>query len=121
MMSYCADCSSPLCNFCLKAHQRQRQYNRHCVKSVDEVDLKLLTSLRFQKHVGHLICSKHPTQVPQIFYNSCDELVCCECVIEGHKFVGINSETRSEIEKKLTNTSLTICNVLESFEENLIG
>ena len=113
MVSYCADCSSPLCNFCLKAHQRQRQYNRH---------LKLLTSPRSQKHVGHLICSKHPTQVLQIFCNSCDELICCECVIEdhdGHKFVRINSETRSEMEKKLTNTSSTIRSVLESFEENL--
>ena len=122
VVSYCVNCSSPLCNFCLKAHHRQKQYNGHSVKSIDEVDSKLLTSPRSQKHVGHLICSKHPTQTPQIFCNSCDELVCCECVIEGHqghKFVGINSETRRDMEKKLTDTSLTIRNVLESFEENL--
>ena len=122
VVSYCVDCSSPLCNFCLKAHHRQKQYNRHCIKSVDEVNSKLLTSTRSRKHVGHLICSKHPTQVPQIFCNSCDVLVCCECVIEGHqghKFVGINSETRSEMEKKLTDNSSTIRNVLKSFEENL--
>ena len=121
VVSYCADCSSPLCNFCLKAHHRQRQYNGHSVKSVDEVDSKLLTSMP-QKHISHLVCSKHPTQVPQIFCNSCDKLVCCECVIEGHeghKFVGINSETRRDMEKKLIDASSVISNVLQSFEEKL--
>ena len=81
----------------------------------------LLTSIP-QKHAGHSVCSKHPTQVPQIFCNSCDELVCCECVIEGHeghKFVGINSETRCEMEKKLADVSSKVINVLQSFEENL--
>lgn len=123
VVSYCADCSSPLCNFCLKAHHRQRQYGGHSVKSVDEVDSKLLCSTsKPQKHASHLVCSKHPTQVPQIFCNSCNELVCCECVIEGHeghKFVGINAETRREMGKKLTGLSSKINNVLQSFEEKL--
>ena len=121
VVSYCADCSSPLCNFCLEAHHRQRVYNGHSLKSVDEVDSKLLTSIP-QKYVSHLFCSKHPSQLPQIFCNSCDKLVYCECVIgghEGHKFVGINSETRRDMEKKLTDVSSVISNVLQSFEEKL--
>ena len=123
VVSYCADCSSPLCGFCLKAHHRQRQYNGHSVKSIDEVDLKLLCSTSTpQKHAAHLVCSKHHTQVPQIFCSSCDKLVCCKCIIEGHeghKFVGINPETRREMEKKLTDVSSKVNNVLQSFEEKL--
>jgi hypothetical protein len=125
VVSYCDDCSSPLCDFCLRAHHRQRQYNGHCVKSIDEIDSKLLhddTVLITQKHAGRLVCSKHLNQIPQIFCNSCNELVCCECVIkghDGHKFVGIDSKTRHEIEKKLTDLSSKISNVHQSFEEKL--
>ena len=123
-MSYCADCSSPLCDFCVRAHHRQRQYNGHCVKSIDEVDSKLLQDDASipHKHTGRLICSKHLNQVPQIFCNSCNELVCCDCVIEGHnghKFVGIDSKTRHEVEKKLLDLSSKVSNVRQSFEEKL--
>ena len=124
VVSYCADCSSPLCDFCVRAHHRQRQYNGHSVKSIEEVDSKLLrddTSI-LQRHAGRLVCSKHPNQIPQIFCNSCNELVCCECVIEGHnghKFVGIDSKTRLEVEKKLSDLSSKVSNVRQSFEEKL--
>ena len=124
VVSYCADCSSPLCDFCIRAHRRQRQYNGHCVKSIEEVDSKLLhdnTTIP-QNRAGRLVCSKHPNQIPQIFCNSCNELVCCECVIEGHnghKFVGIDSKTRHEMEKKLSDLSSKVSNVCQSFEEKL--
>jgi uncharacterized protein YbaR (Trm112 family) len=125
VVSYCADCCSPLCNFCLRAHHRQRLYNGHCIKSIDEVDSKLLrddTSIPHIQHAGRLVCCKHLNQIPQIFCNSCNELVCCECVIEGHdshKFVGIDCKTRHEMEKKLTDLSSKISNVRQSFEEKL--
>ena len=62
VVSYCADCSSPLCDFCVRAHRRQRQYNGHSVKSIEEVDSKLLhdDTSKLQKHAGGLVCSKHP-------------------------------------------------------------
>ena len=121
-VNYCNDCFFPLCEFCHKAHQRLKQYNGHNVKSINEINTKLLSRGSTQRHVGHLICSKHPTQVPQIFCNSCDELVCCKCVVEGHQghvFAEINSETRHEMEKKLSNMSSTVHTVLEVFEKNL--
>ena len=102
VVSYCEDCAFSLCKFCRKAHQCLKQYSGHEVKSFDEINSKLLSKAT-QRHVGHLVCSKHPIQVPQIFCSSCDELVCCECVTEGHeghKFVGMNSETRHAMEKK---------------------
>jgi uncharacterized protein YbaR (Trm112 family) len=125
VVSYCADCCSPLCNFCLRAHHRQRLYNGHCIKSIDEVDSKLLhddTSIPHIQHAGRLVCCKHLNQIPQIFCNSCNELVCCECVIEGHdghRFVGIDSKTRQDMEKKVTDLSSKIGNVRQSFEEKL--
>lgn len=118
---FCDDCTFPMCDFCHKAHQRLKQYSGHSVRSVDEVDSKQLTSVK-QKCLRRLVCSKHPIKVPQIFCNSCDELVCCECVVEGHeghKFVGINSTTKREMEGKLSEISTTVCEVLELFERNL--
>lgn len=121
VVSYCDNCSFPLCEFCHKAHQCLKQCNGHSVKSVDEIDSKLLSRM-VVKHASHLVCTKHPTQVPQIFCNSCDELVCCKCVIkghQGHRFVEINSETRHAMEKKLSDTSPSVCTVLKMFEKNL--
>ena len=121
VVSFCNDCFLPLCEFCQKAHQRLKPYYGHGVKSIDEVDSQLL-SKREIKRTSHFVCSKHPTQVPQIFCSSCDELVCCECVIEGHtghKFVGINSETRLAMEKKLSDASSSVCTVLEEFKKDL--
>ena len=121
VVSYCDDCSSPLCNFCHEAHCRQRQYKVHAVKSIDEIDSSIVNTSTSRKHITHLVCSEHPTQVSQIFCDSCLELVCCDCVIEGHEghtFVGINSQTRHEMEKKLTDTSSKVYGVLKSFEEN---
>ena len=118
---YCEDCSFPLCEFCHKAHQRLKPYNGHSVKPVNEIDSNLL-SRASKKHLGNLTCSKHPIQVTQIFCSSCDELVCCECVIEGHeghRFVGINSETRYTMEKKLSDTSSVVRTALEVFKKNL--
>ena len=121
VVSFCNDCFLPLCEFCQKAHQRLKQYYGHDVKSIDEIDSQLL-SKRKRKRASHLVCSKHPTQVPQIFCSSCDELVCCECVIKGHKgheFVGVNSETRLAMEKKLSDASSSVCAVLEVFKKDL--
>ena len=121
VVSFCNDCFLPLCEFCQKAHQRLKQYYGHDVKSIDEIDSQLL-SKRKRKRASHLVCLKHPTQVPQIFCSSCDELVCCECVIEGHKgheFVGVNSETRLAMEKQLSDASSSVCTVLEVFKKDL--
>lgn len=121
VVSFCNNCSFPLCEFCHKAHQRLKQYNGHTVKSVDEIDSKLISRTVVER-TSHLVCSKHPTQVLQIFCSSCDELVCCECVIEGHhgrKFVGINSETRLIMKEKLSDTSSSVHIVLEVFRKNL--
>jgi hypothetical protein len=88
---------------------------------VGEIDSQSLSRKEI-KHFSHLVCSKHPIQVPQIFCSSCDELVCCECVVkghEGHKFVGINSETRLAMEKKLSDASSSVCTVLEVFKKDL--
>ena len=121
VVSFCNDCSLPLCEFCQKAHQYLKPYYGHGVKSIDDVDSQLL-SKREIKRASHLVCSKHPTQVPQIFCSSCNGLVCCECVIEGHKshaFVGVNSETRLTMQKKLSDASSSVCTVLEVFKKDL--
>ena len=71
VVSFCNDCSLPLCEFCQKAHQRLKQYYGHDIKSIDEIDSQLLSN-RKRKRASHLVCSKHPTQAPQIFCSSCN-------------------------------------------------
>ena len=118
-VNYCDDCSFLLCDVCSKAHRRQKQYRGHTIRSVVEVDSSLLT--RTQRHSSGLICTKHSSQTPQIYCESCDVLVCCECIVEGHRghtFVGIDAKTRCEVEKKLSVASSTAREILQSFHEN---
>ena len=115
-VNYCDNCSVLLCDFCSKAHKRQKQYCQHIMRSLDEVDSSLLAT-KTQNHTDCLTCLKHPNQTPQIYCKSCDTLVCCECVIEGHeghKFGGINTKTRSEVEEKLSVTSSAVRELLQS-------
>ena len=119
-INYCDDCSYLLCDVCSKAHERQKQYRQHIVKSLDEVDSSLLAT-KAQSQTHQLTCLKHPNQTPQIYCKSCDVLVCCECIIEGHeghKFGGINTKTRSEVEEKLSVTSSAVRELFQTFREN---
>lgn len=122
VVSYCTDCLSGLCDFCHKAHQRQKIYHGHCIKKVDDIDTSALTEMARTESKGQLVCTRHPKEVPQIFCKSCDELVCCQCIVDqhdGHKFARIDSEMRSEFESKLRDMMMTARDNLRLLEDDL--
>ena len=124
VVSYCTDCSSVLCDFCHKVHQRLKIYHCHRVRKVEDVDKSVLAETACIKSKGQLICIQHPNEIPQIlnFCKSCDELVCCQCIVDqhdGHKFARIDSNTRSELESRLCDITLAAKNNLQSLEDDL--
>lgn len=75
--SYCRDCSQVLCARCTADHQ---SINDHQIESIDvhsdsQVDGKNTRSLK---------CPKHD-KILDHFCTTCDELVCCECMLCSHK------------------------------------
>ncbi|KAK2840171.1 hypothetical protein Q5P01_013911 [Channa striata] len=76
--SRCEVCCVNLCEFCCKAHRRQKRTASHSVQAVEE----LKTRGRLCRPV---LCSLHPGQELRLFCQPCDLPVCLECAATLHR------------------------------------
>ncbi|MBN3308173.1 TRI45 protein, partial [Amia calva] len=74
----CAVCSANLCQFCCQAHRRQKKTSSHSMVCLQ--DLK--TCGRVVKPV---LCRLHPSEELRLFCETCDQPVCRECAVTGHR------------------------------------
>ncbi|XP_072901530.1 E3 ubiquitin-protein ligase TRIM45 isoform X1 [Hemitrygon akajei] len=75
----CQVCSAILCDFCSKAHRRQRATASHNMVALK--DLQGGT----ERIVQSIMCSAHPSEELRLFCETCDCLVCRDCCIVGHQ------------------------------------
>ncbi|XP_067849048.1 E3 ubiquitin-protein ligase TRIM45 [Heptranchias perlo] len=75
----CDICSANLCDFCSKAHRRQRMTASH-----NTVALKDLQGGN-ERIVKPIICSVHPAEELRLFCETCDCLVCRDCCMVDHR------------------------------------
>ncbi|XP_062905931.1 E3 ubiquitin-protein ligase TRIM45 [Mobula hypostoma] len=75
----CQVCSAVLCDFCSKAHRRQRATASHNLVALK--DLQGGTG----RIVQSIMCSAHPSEELRLFCETCDCLVCRDCCIVGHQ------------------------------------
>ncbi|XP_030643452.1 tripartite motif-containing protein 45 [Chanos chanos] len=74
----CAVCSVNLCEFCSKAHRRQKKTAAHSIQNLEE--------LKSQGHLSRpVMCSLHPGQELRLFCDPCDITVCIECASTFHR------------------------------------
>ncbi|XP_051869793.1 tripartite motif-containing protein 45 [Pristis pectinata] len=74
----CHVCSANLCDFCSKAHRRQRATASH--NTVALKDLQSGTG----RIVQPIMCCAHPSEELRLFCETCDCLVCRDCCLVGH-------------------------------------
>ncbi|NXV83456.1 TIF1B factor, partial [Atlantisia rogersi] len=74
--SYCVECSEPLCETCVEAHQRVKYTKDHTVRPTD-------TSKAKEQHTVY--CSVHTQEPLVLFCNTCDTLTCRDCQLNTHK------------------------------------
>ncbi|OXB52537.1 hypothetical protein ASZ78_010405 [Callipepla squamata] len=75
--SFCVECSEPLCNTCVEAHQRVKYTKDHTVQAAGNPDAK---------EVEHTVyCPVHQQEPLVIFCNTCDTLTCRHCQLDAHK------------------------------------
>lgn len=81
VVEYCLDCSGGLCDFCVKAHKRQKIYNDHSVVPHDKLSPEHLVSPKKQK-----MCKNH-NEAFIFFCNDCKQLICPSCFVSvtGHR------------------------------------
>ncbi|XP_074873877.1 transcription intermediary factor 1-beta isoform X4 [Carettochelys insculpta] len=75
--SYCVECSEPLCETCVEAHQRVKYTKDHTVRSTGPA-----TSKEGERTV---YCSVHKHEPLVLFCDTCDTLTCRDCQLNAHK------------------------------------
>ena len=83
---YCTDCSKFLCERCYDGHEALDVFERHVVKTLEEVrtldpqDLQVLTS----KNATLIVCPRHKGKVLEYSCEQCNVLMCQACAV-NHK------------------------------------
>ncbi|XP_014809524.1 PREDICTED: transcription intermediary factor 1-beta, partial [Calidris pugnax] len=75
--SYCVECSEPLCETCVEAHQRVKYTKDHTVRATGGAKAK--------EKERPVYCSVHKQEPLVLFCNTCDTLTCRDCQLNVHK------------------------------------
>ncbi|KAM6364577.1 transcription intermediary factor 1-beta isoform 2-T2 [Pluvialis apricaria] len=75
--SYCVECSEPLCETCVEAHQRVKYTKDHTVRATG--------SGKAKERERTVYCSVHKHEPLVLFCNTCDTLTCRDCQLDMHK------------------------------------
>ncbi|KAM6394767.1 transcription intermediary factor 1-beta [Rhynochetos jubatus] len=75
--SYCVECSEPLCETCVEAHQRVKYTKDHTVRAADGGKAK--------EGERAVYCSVHKHEPLVLFCDTCDTLTCRDCQLNTHK------------------------------------
>ncbi|KAF1416961.1 Transcription intermediary factor 1-beta, partial [Spheniscus humboldti] len=75
--SYCVECSEPLCETCVEAHQRVKYTKDHTVRATG--------SGKAKEGERAVYCSVHKHEPLVLFCDTCDTLTCRDCQLNAHK------------------------------------
>ncbi|XP_005857336.1 PREDICTED: transcription intermediary factor 1-beta isoform X1 [Myotis brandtii] len=75
--SYCVECSEPLCETCVEAHQRVKYTKDHTVRSTGPA--------KSRDGERTVYCNVHKHEPLVLFCESCDTLTCRDCQLNAHK------------------------------------
>ncbi|XP_009474623.1 PREDICTED: transcription intermediary factor 1-beta [Nipponia nippon] len=75
--SYCVECSEPLCETCVEAHQRVKYTKDHTVRAAG--------SGKAKEKERTVYCSIHKHEPLVLFCDTCDTLTCRDCQLNAHK------------------------------------
>ena len=90
-ISFCKSCIEYICEDCVKAHQAMRMFRGHSVVSIESLRTSMATSKVSALPVPaqKLKCTKHEGKSLKLYCNTCDKLICRDCIVidhSGHKY-----------------------------------
>ena len=95
MMAFCEDCLEYLCEFCSKAHERQKRFVGHNMKDLANLDTEVRETLPHKKSTMYMYISlQHLSEIIQLYCKQCKTVVCNKCIVStnhsGHKFTELD-------------------------------
>ena len=80
---YCKECAKFLCQECIEnVHKKWAPIADHIIASLDEVATSASKLLPKKQKIK---CSNHHDKPSEIFCQSCEELICQDCIVRIHK------------------------------------
>ena len=76
--SFCEECEEYLCEYCNGAHRRMKLFTDHNVVALSEFKLE-----SFNPKPKVYYCQQHPQNVVQLFCETCNQLLCGNCVVHS--------------------------------------
>ena len=81
--SFCRDCGQFLCSRCTEIHKDWAELSTHEVISLDRLEGDVTQLVPPTKKVTY--CSKHPTKESDLYCETCEELICRDCIVRVHR------------------------------------
>ena len=81
--SFCRSCGQFICARCTETHQEWEEFSSHEVIALDQLEVDVVQLVPPKKKV--MFCSKHPTKELDLYCETCEELVCCDCTVRIHR------------------------------------
>ena len=81
--SYCRDCGEFICAGCVDIHTQWAMFAKHEVIGLDQFKVKVKQFDVLKKVT--LYCSLHQGKELELYCESCEELICHNCIVKKHK------------------------------------
>ena len=81
--SFCHDCGYYLCSVCTQRHEDWVELSTHKVISLDQLEGDVTQLVPLTKKVTY--CSKHSSMELTLYCETCEELICRDCIIGAHR------------------------------------
>ena len=81
--SYCRDCGEFICATCADVHKQWDSFSKHEVVPLGEFEKKV-KQLDALKRVT-LYCSLHQDKELELYCETCEELICHNCIVKKHR------------------------------------
>ena len=76
---FCQDCNQSLCQECIKLHQTTPPSSSHTITNIS-----CSSATNPQPKETVLYCQVHPERVLELYCETCEELICCGCLVQNH-------------------------------------
>ena len=81
--NFCRDCGQLICRACSKIHQTWAELSTHEIISLDRLEGDVTQLVPPTKKV--MYCSNHPTKESDLYCETCEELICRDCIVRVHR------------------------------------
>ena len=80
--NYCRTCQF-ICRKCTEFHQDWEEFSSHEIISLNQLEGDVTQLVPPTKKV--IYCSNHPTKESDLYCETCEELICRDCIVQDHR------------------------------------